>query len=230
MIELPFLGLLALVPVAVILYVVYKKDHDPEPFRTLKNTFLWGCLTVVSAFILETLLVSDNPIVENFLVIAPAEEIGKMAVIMLYIWKHKDFDDSFDAIVYSVMASLGFAAVENLAYVLGNGWSVGIARAVFSIPGHASFAIFMGYFIGKAKTHFYYYRNSKMFTCLALALCSAIFVHGMYDFLLSLGSELFMLFLVYVVVMDAVAIKMVLVTSKDDHPMIQDFDNNNSLL
>lgn len=224
---MPLLGLLALAPVAIILYVVYKNDHDPEPFKTLAITFLWGCATVVSALAAETMLHTEDPFLENFLIVAPAEEIGKMAVIMLYIWNHKDFDDSFDAIVYSVMASLGFAAVENLGYVLQNGWSVGVARAIFSIPGHASFAIFMGYFVGRAKTHFYYMRRVKMFGCLAAALGTAIFVHGMYDYLLALG-DVFVLYLIFVAAMDAFAIAMVWRSAKNDHPMIQDFDNNNN--
>ncbi len=217
---------LALLPVALILWYIYKQDHDPEPARTLAITFLWGCVTVVPASLLEILIPAENPFVENYCVVAPVEELVKMTVVMLYIWKHKDFDDTFDAIVYCVMASLGFAAVENLLYVFltDNGLQVAILRAVVSIPGHAVFAIIMGYFVGKAKTHFYYGRKRKQWACLGVAFAGAAMVHGTYDYLLSDDGAYFVLFAVFVLVTDICAFLMVRKASREDHPMIQDIN------
>ncbi|MCQ2250517.1 MAG: PrsW family glutamic-type intramembrane protease [Bacteroidales bacterium] len=220
-----FLTLLALLPVALILFYIYRQDHDPEPFKTLAITFLWGCVTVVPALLLEIFIPAENPFVENYCVVAPVEELVKMLVVMLYVWNHKDFDDTFDAIVYCVMASLGFAAVENLLYVLlnddGTGLQVALLRAVLSIPGHAVFAIFMGYFVGIAKTHFYFGRKRKQWACLAAAFFSASLVHGTYDFLLT-EADYMVAFLVFVLVTDICAFAMVSKASKNDHPMIQD--------
>lgn len=51
---------------------------------------------------------------------------------------------------------MGFATLENLMYVLkfaemGRGMEVGISRMFLSVPAHGTFAVIMGYFIGKAK-------------------------------------------------------------------------------
>ena len=48
---------------------------------------------------------------------------------------------------------MGFAAFENIGYLLGNleQWvSVGAIRAIVSIPGHFFFAVSMGYFYSNA--------------------------------------------------------------------------------
>jgi len=221
------LTIFALLPVALILYYIYKKDSRPEPFKTLAITFLLGCATVLPACLAENFFATDNVFVENYCVVAPAEEFFKMLVVMLYIWKHKDFDDSYDAIVYCVMASLGFAAVENVMYVFSNenGLMVALLRAVLSIPGHTVFAVFMGYFVAVAKTHFYYGRRGKQWACLAAALFTAVMVHGTYDFLLSGEDGEYMgLFAIFVIVTDVFAFLLVRKASRDDHPMIQDFN------
>jgi len=73
---------------------------------------------------------------------------------------------------------MGFAATENIMYVLQGGYQVALLRAFTAVPAHATFAILMGYFMGKAK-----FSNSKVllnFTGLFLA----ILFHGTYDFFL----------------------------------------------
>lgn len=215
------LGVLALLPVALILFYIYRKDHRREPFRTLAIAFGWGFLTVISAVVIEMLVSADSALVENYFVIALTEEAGKLAVLYLYIWKHKDFDDSFDAIVYSVAVSLGFAASENLLYVYQHGYQVALMRALLSVPGHACFAIFMGYYFGQAKTHFYYGRRQKMMLSLAKSLGLAIAVHGTYDYLLT-DFSWFGFFLLYVVAMDVAAFRLVRISADSDRPMITD--------
>ena len=94
-----------------------------------------------------------------------------------------------DGIVYSVMVSMGFATLENVMYVLnfaqqGQGLQVGIQRMFLSVPAHASFAVVMGYFVGKAKIN----TGSKSFMLMLTGLLIAIFFHGTYDFFLFLPA------------------------------------------
>ena len=54
-----------------------------------------------------------------------------------------------DGIVYAVCVGMGFDAVENTGYLFNNlgCWeTVGILRAIFSVPAHFFFAVAMGYF------------------------------------------------------------------------------------
>ena len=72
---------------------------------------------------------------------------------------------------------LAFATVENLGYVLGDGdwFSVGIMRAIFSVPGHYAFAVLMGYYY--AQYHFV----KRSFFNLARILVVPVLAHGLYD-------------------------------------------------
>ena len=88
------------------------------------------------------------------------------------------FNEPFDGIVYAVMVSMGFAAVENVMYVLQGGMDVALVRAFSAVPAHATFGIIMGFFMGKAK----FSKNRIMWNF--TGLMSAILFHGAYDFFL----------------------------------------------
>ena len=76
------------------------------------------------------------------------------------------------------MVSMGFAALENILYVTKFGISTGIIRAFTAVPAHATFAILMGYFMGKAK----FSKNRIQMNLLGLFV--ATIFHGAYDFFL----------------------------------------------
>ena len=48
--------------------------------------------------------------------------------------------------MHAVFVSLGFAAFENILYVLQYGFSNALMRAVASVPGHTFFGIMLGYY------------------------------------------------------------------------------------
>jgi RsiW-degrading membrane proteinase PrsW (M82 family) len=103
---------------------------------------------------------------------------------MIFIWNDKNFDEYFDGIVYASFISLGFATVENIMYVLPGGLSVGIMRALLSVPGHFFFGIIMGYFLSLAK-----FNKSKRGRYIFLGLLFAILGHGMFDWLLMFSER-----------------------------------------
>ncbi|MBQ1697341.1 MAG: PrsW family intramembrane metalloprotease [Bacteroidales bacterium] len=219
--------LLAILPVAGVLFYVYHKDHDPEPLKTVAFAFLWGCVSVIPAILGEWLLMFDNVFLNATFGIALVEEAVKLAVLMLYIWKHADFNDSFDAIVYSVTVSLGFATVENIMYVSHGDLSVAIARALLAIPGHATFAIVMGYFYAKAKTHYYYGRKDKQYTYLALSLLLPTLIHGIYDYFAmtcSEDNEQTVWLLIFVITIDIICFILLQKASKNDKHIEQDIE------
>jgi RsiW-degrading membrane proteinase PrsW (M82 family) len=79
--------------------------------------------------------------------------------------------------------SLGFAALENVLYVMQSGFETGIMRAFTSVPGHAIFGVFMGYFYGHAKLAEAQGRASEMREYLTLSLLVPLLLHGVYDFI-----------------------------------------------
>ena len=79
------------------------------------------------------------------------EEGVKYRVLLRRTWNEPHFNHRFDGVVYGVFVSLGFAAVENVLYVLTSGFSTAVVRAIFSIPGHAMFGVVMGEAMSRAK-------------------------------------------------------------------------------
>jgi RsiW-degrading membrane proteinase PrsW (M82 family) len=130
-----------------------------------------------------------------FLVAGTTEEVFKFLALLLLIWRSRHFNEQFDGIVYAVFVSLGFAAVENILYVVSHGYSTAAVRALTAVPAHAIFGITMGYYMGIA--HRYKELRSSY---LVRSLFVPILLHGIYDFILMLEMNfLLFLFLPYVV-------------------------------
>ena len=147
----------------------------------------------------------DYAWMENTVGVALVEEFSKWLVLMLFVWKNKNFDYRYDGVVYAVSASLGFAALENILYVISYGTGVSIGRAIFAIPGHATFGVFMGYWLSRAKTFWLDGKTIRMRICKLFSLAIPMLIHGAYDFLLSeqvaeLGGQT--LFYIYVILLD----------------------------
>ncbi|SFW67621.1 Membrane proteinase PrsW, cleaves anti-sigma factor RsiW, M82 family [Sinomicrobium oceani] len=180
----------ALAPVvAVILYIYVKDKYEKEPLWLLLLCFVFGAVVsviitmIISALYEQALPLyySDNIIqefVRAFLVVALTEEFSKYVIVRYFAQPKKDFNEPFDGIVYAVMVSMGFAATENIIYVLGGGYQVALVRAFTAVPAHATFGVLMGYFMGRAK----FSPNRKLLNFCGLFL--AVLFHGAYDFFL----------------------------------------------
>lgn len=190
--------LTALLPVVILVYYIYHKDKkSPEPTGQLVKAFLFGILSVPVSFCISIPLgiiglypVEATNILGSissaFFVAAIPEEIAKFFMLWLLLRKNRYFDEKMDGIVYAVCVSLGFAALENIMYLFSNAGSylsVGIARAIFAVPGHFCFGILMGYYYSLAK--FYPKTPTKN---KALILVAPILVHGVYDSILFIIS------------------------------------------
>ena len=223
----------AILPAVVLLMYVYRKDKvEKEPLGLLGSLLIQGCIAVVLSLIFETIgerlllniLDPDTQwywVVFAFLVVAAVEEGSKFILLKRKTWNNPNFNFRFDGIVYAVFVSLGFAALENIGYVMGYGLSVAPTRALISVPGHMAFAVYMGYYYGRAKwlANYGYQKESK--SSLRYSILSAIFIHGFFDACLMIGSALTTtIFLVFVVVTYLRAFLTVRNESKTDAPII----------
>ena len=228
------LGLSILPTILIMLYIRKKEYHDKEPGGLLALLFILGAVpSVIAAMILEFLgegiikWIGIFPqgtflyyFFDAFLVVALAEEGCKFLSMYIASWNNKNFDYKYDGIVYAVFTSLGFATIENIMYVFmsgGGGLKVALLRAVLSVPGHAEFGIFMGYFYGMAKMHFVKGNTKECNRYKILALLVPIGIHGFYDFCLFLENWLATaLFVVFVITIDVLAIIRVNRSAKED--------------
>ena len=157
MIVLIFLA--AILPAFLLFLYIWKKDPQKEPTSRLVKAVLWGALICIPVAFLESVIHTvifgeGGPstlfgiTVQAFFVAAVPEETLKLLVLWLVLRKNPYFDEHFDGIVYAVCVGLGFATIENVAYVLGSEeWlTVAISRSLLAVPGHYAFAVVMGYY------------------------------------------------------------------------------------
>ena len=160
----------------------------PEPRRTLRLVALAGALSAIPIVVLGQFLQAFSPpdatyagaVYMSFVIAAFPEEAGKLASMVLFAWRRPEFDERMDGIVYGARAGLGFALVENVAYLLfmpaslGEYVSVFIGRAVLAVPGHATWGGFMGYFAARRR---FDGTGPGMIGGYAIA----VLLHGIYD-------------------------------------------------
>ena len=210
--------LASLAPVFIILFYIYFRDkYDKEPLGLLIKSLVAGMLIVIPIVLVERLLVAIMPPIGKvpaaaynaFLVAGSTEEVFKFLALYLLVWKSPSFDEKFDGIVYAVFVSLGFAAVENVLYVLDGGYHTAIVRAITAVPAHALFGITMGYYLGIARM---YSELRKEY--LRKAILIPIVLHGIYDFILMVEvGWLLMLFVPYVIYLYVVGMKKIRILS-----------------
>ena len=223
----------ALVPAVVLLFYVYRHDKiEKEPPKLLALMLLGGVLATLFSLVLETVGQSilnqfffyPTPlyyILLAFIVVACVEEGGKLLFLKLFSWKKPDFNYVFDAVVYAVFVSLGFAAFENVKYVFSYGLVTAALRAVTAVPGHLSFSVFMGIFYGRAKLCEVYGDRPGKAKNLALSYFVPVFFHGFYDACAMIGGTVATLvFLAFVVVMYIIVFRLLRAASRYDRPLV----------
>ncbi|MBN2664787.1 MAG: PrsW family intramembrane metalloprotease [Bacteroidales bacterium] len=195
-------------PVILLLLFIYLRDkYDREPVKQVLKILFFGMLTPIPVLVIDFGWMAIEPSLglagfgkvfyDSFIVAGLTEETFKFLVIVIFIWKHKEFNEKFDGIVYAMFASMGFALVENFLYVFQHGAGVGILRAFTAVPAHAMFGITMGYFFGLAK-----FTPEKRTSLLLASLFVPILLHGFYDFILmSENTFLLLIFLPYMALM-----------------------------
>ncbi|MEQ8304147.1 MAG: PrsW family glutamic-type intramembrane protease [Cyclobacteriaceae bacterium] len=187
------MGLLALLAIALApglaigVYIYLKDKHEKEPIGLLIKSFLFGILSIVVTLIISGgvstfIIIDEGDVVQQaghaFLMVALVEEFSKFIFVRGVLYRNKNFNEPFDGIVYAVMVSMGFATFENIFYVMEGGFGTGLLRMFTAVPAHATFAILMGYYLGKAK-----FEHKKAYYALH-ALGVATLFHGAYDYFL----------------------------------------------
>lgn len=179
--------LLALLPSLFWLWWYLRQDSKhPEPKRFLWRVFLLGALVTLPALFVEYTIdlyvgfsapgFSSVAIIGALAIVAPIEELAKFSVVYASVFNHKVFDERLDGVVYMVVAALGFATVENILIVLGQGATVLPLRFVTATLLHALAAGIVGYFMGLAK-----FAKRGRGLIMLLGLIIGIGLHGIYD-------------------------------------------------
>lgn len=185
----------ALLPAILLWMYIWKQDTQPEPTNWLAKAVLYGVgigiPVALLEFVIERVLFGGEPTtlfgttLQAFFVAALPEESFKLLALWLVLRKNPYFDEHFDGIVYAVCVGLGFAALENVFYIVGeeeNWIAVAITRALLAVPGHYAFAVLMGYYY---SVYHFVDHSSRAAACILLV---PIVAHGIYDALALSGA------------------------------------------
>ncbi len=186
--DILFLLALALAPGGAIgLYIYLKDKHEREPVGLLIRSFFFGILSVFVTILISRVIglfitIDEQSVGEQavhaFLIVALVEEFSKFIFVRGLLYNNPNFNEPFDGIVYSVMVGMGFATFENILYVVDGGVGTALMRMFTAVPAHATFAILMGFYLGKAK-----FEHKKAYYAVH-ALGVATLFHGAYDYCL----------------------------------------------
>ena len=230
---------IAVLPAIALMVFIYTHDKtEKEPLGLLIKLAVAGAVSTfpiaIAEFIVDDALLSTLPetslaylVISNFIGVALVEEAGKLITTKLVSWKNKAFNYTFDGVVYAVFVSLGFALLENVMYVFTNetfaeALSVGISRALLSIPLHCFCGVFMGIFYAEAKKQSLLGNQAQKKKCLFYALAVPTVLHGFYDFCLSVDFVFIdTLFIAFVIAMYVVSFKYVKKAWQNDQPQPQ---------
>lgn len=185
------LALTGVLPALAAMWYVDRLDAKrPEPASLRRKVVLAGALSVIPALLLGSVLTGvvgdrfgpsftyNSSLFRSYVQAAFVEELCKIGLVYWVIWRHAEFDERMDGIVYATRAGLGFAMVENFFYLLNQQGmefvTTWILRAILAVPGHAMWTGMIGALGARRR---FDGRGIGLFGGFLLA----VFFHGTYD-------------------------------------------------
>ena len=213
----------SLLPIVLILVTIYSIDKSKEPLILLLTFFVLGivsCFIVVKISDISGIFLpfmrkdtsefnSIDTLLYAFIGVALIEELCKWIITFIIGFNNKEYDETYDIIVYSVFMALGFAFFENVIYVFSIGeLHVALLRAILAVPAHACYAIFMGYYLSKAKQSSLDNNKKDKYKYLLYSIMIPVLLHGFYDYCLMSGITILIeVFVIFIIILDIISIK-----------------------
>lgn len=190
-----FYIILGVLPSIIWLLFYLRKDKHPEPNRMVIKIFCWGILSALVALALEYLYTKSLTILSivgiSVLFIVGAafiEEYLKFLVIKINVLKSPEFDEPVDAMLYMIIAALGFAAAENIlllntpfidSIAVSDVLQIILIRFLGAVFLHALCSGIVGYFLARSLM---LKKDRKSFVGLGILLSAAL--HGIYNYVI----------------------------------------------
>jgi RsiW-degrading membrane proteinase PrsW (M82 family) len=193
------IGTAAIAPALLILWLVIAADERPGPAPKVWTAFLLGAasislLGIARAPFVPLLAIPENPwisqILHSVLGVALPEEAVKILVIIAISTRRRPLADPMDTVVYGAAAGLGFAAYENLAYLVQHAeiWrALAALRSVLTVPFHGALGIIAGAYLaiarsGTALGAHRHHRDWARISSRLLVLLAPLGLHAAFDF------------------------------------------------
>jgi RsiW-degrading membrane proteinase PrsW (M82 family) len=193
------IGTAAVAPALLMLWLVVAAGERPGPPARVWSAFLLGAasislLGIVRAPFVRLLAAPENPwvaeVLRSVFGVALPEETVKILVIVAVSARRRAFADPMDTVVYGAAAGLGFAAYENLAYLVQHAemWpSLAALRSVLTVPFHGALGVIAGAYLAMARSGtalgaHRHHRDWARISSLVLMVLGPVALHAGFDF------------------------------------------------
>ena len=182
-------------PSIIWLLFYLRKDVHPESKSMVIKIFFFGMLAALPAIFLEmgifkTFSKLNLPLIylaglNTFLGVALIEEMLKFLVVKVKVLSNAEFDEPVDAILYMIIAALGFAGAENILILFNQGTNlllpqalkISAVRFLGATFLHALTSGTVGYFLALSL-----FETKKRLKLISLGLLISTLLHGLYNF------------------------------------------------
>ena len=210
-----FLYLSTVLPPIILGIIIWKSDRFQEPGMFLLASFLLGVsiilplhlLIMITEDHLAPLLRLDmeayrawddggykeegsiTPVAEHvflsFFRAAFLEEGIKFALLMFFCVRLSDLNEPMDAIIYGAAIGLGYAAIENVGYLMSSNydeaWSIEMVKVrYYALIMHMGFGVLMGFLLSQNLFEERSIFKRRLMLIMSLAL--PVTFHGIYNY------------------------------------------------
>ncbi len=208
-----FLGLL---PGFAWLFFFLKEDIHPEPKKMIAKVFIVGALFTFVALgfqiifqkFTENLNIADFGIFSLF-GLSAIEEIFKFLAAYLVVRKSKFFDEPVDAMIYMIVAALGFATMENIAVAFNMVYyniniegiiKVMTLRFIGATLLHALASGIVGFYWAKRLINYKNANRQSSPFILVAGLTIATVLHTIFNYLIILKENIFVYPIIFLII------------------------------
>ncbi|MFW5974728.1 MAG: PrsW family glutamic-type intramembrane protease [Bacteroidota bacterium] len=179
--------IILIAPVVASIYLLLSSRYAESEFhKLLRDSFLYGIIAFIVSVLLIVLMDAlglattrslNRTLFYSFVVVGFLEQLPRFLIFMLIIARKEAFNTPTKGILLSIALSLGFVLIKNTWFVLTNGGlHFSETSGFLDVPAQILVAVVMGFFLSYGA-----FLGSKFIYPL-LALGSASFFHGLYQF------------------------------------------------
>ena len=160
---------------ALLSYFYLRKEIAEEPSKLLLHSFIYGAILTFPILFIQHVIQEEQIFSSLFLhqaiVTSALEEFFKWLILVIAIYKHVEFDDPYDGILYGASVALGFATVENILYLLNFGMDEAFITCTISCIQSCSIWCGNGILFRKSKIFTLDKAEMKLSYAFLAALC-----------------------------------------------------------
>lgn len=176
------------------LWLQEDKNH-PEPRSAIIKTFFLGSFAVLFAILLGSLVEPffNSPISLFFVWAVIEEGLKLLAVLFALKFLSAPIDEPIDWLIYMITAALGFAALENVLFLLapfsGSSALEGLVVSNLRFMGATVLHLVASATHGAALGLCFYLKNHLKKRYYLLGFSSAVLVHFAFNYFLIIGGD-----------------------------------------